>query len=96
MHSRISGLNGALKFWWDNALDIPTQDSIINHTETRRIEGEDGLYEEEQIQNVVEVLLHTMTMHFVGNPSEELSSKKLILTNLRILLQHFGHNFTAN
>ena len=59
-------------------------------------DGEDGLYEEEQIQNAVEVLLHTMTMHFVGNPSEELSSKKLILTNLRILLQHFGHNFTAN
>ena len=79
----ILGLNGALKFWWDNAFDIPTQDSIINHTETRRVEGEDGLCEEEQIQNPVEVLLHTMTMHFVGNPSEELSSKKLILTNLR-------------
>lgn len=79
----ISGFNGALKFWWDNALDITSQDSIINHTETRRVEGDDGFYEEEQVQNAVEVLLHTITMHFVGNPSEELTSKKLILTNLR-------------
>ena len=29
------------------------------------------------------VLIHTLTMNFIGNPKEELESKKIILTNLR-------------
>ncbi|ESQ30876.1 hypothetical protein EUTSA_v10012391mg, partial [Eutrema salsugineum] len=30
-----------------------------------------------------EVLINTLTMHFIGNPTEELESKKIVLTNLR-------------
>lgn len=79
----ITGFNGALKYLWDNSLDTIMQDSIINHVEIRRVEGEDDLYEETEYQNAAEVLIHTLTMHFIGNPAEELESKKLVLTNLK-------------
>lgn len=48
------------------ALNIKSQDYIINHTEISQVEGEDGLYEEKETQNAMKVLLHTMTMYFVG------------------------------
>ncbi|CAN6996039.1 unnamed protein product, partial [Brassica oleracea var. botrytis] len=79
----IVGFNGALRYWWDNSLDNVTRKSIINHTETRTIENTEGELEQVETQNAVEVLIHTITMHFIGNPKEELESKKIILTNLR-------------
>lgn len=51
--------------------------------EIKREEDRDSLYTEVEHQNAVEVLIHTLTMHFVGNRAEELKSKKLLLTNLR-------------
>ncbi|CAN7131636.1 unnamed protein product [Brassica rapa subsp. narinosa] len=30
-----------------------------------------------EVQNAVEVLIHTLTMHFIENPKEELESKQL-------------------
>ncbi|WZZ62086.1 hypothetical protein YC2023_062193 [Brassica napus] len=79
----VVGFNGALRYWWDNSLDSVTRESIINHTETRTIENTEGELEQVETQNAVEVLIHTITMHFMGNPKEELESKKIILTNLR-------------
>ncbi|CAN7000947.1 unnamed protein product [Brassica oleracea var. botrytis] len=79
----VVGFNGALRYWWDNSLDSVTRESIINHTETRTIENTEGDLEQVETQNAVEVLIHTITMHFIGNPKEELESKKIILTNLR-------------
>ncbi|CAN7004762.1 unnamed protein product [Brassica oleracea var. botrytis] len=79
----IVGFNGALRYGWDNSLDNVTRESVINHTETRTIENAEGELEQVETQNAVEVLIHTITMHFIGNPKEELESKKIILTNLR-------------
>ncbi|CAN6850922.1 unnamed protein product, partial [Brassica oleracea] len=79
----IVGFNGALRYWWDNSLDNVTRESVINHTETRTVENAEGELEQVETQNAVEVLIHTITMHFIGNPKEELESKKIILTNLR-------------
>ncbi|CAF1715969.1 unnamed protein product [Brassica oleracea var. botrytis] len=79
----IVGFNGALRYWWNNSLDNVTREAIINHTDTKTVENNEGEIEEVEIQNAVEVLIHTITMHFIGNPKEELESKKIILTNLR-------------
>ena len=35
-----------------------------------------SLQTEVEHQNAVELLIHTLTMHFVGNQAEELESKK--------------------
>ena len=79
----VSGFTGALRYWWDNSLDAITQESIINHVEIKQQEDEEGFMNDIEVQNAVEVLIHTLTMHFIGNPKEELESKKIILTNLR-------------
>ncbi|ESQ33307.1 hypothetical protein EUTSA_v10005523mg, partial [Eutrema salsugineum] len=65
------------------ALDTNQQNSIINHVEKIYTEDEDGFVIETEKSNAIEVLVHTILMHFVGNPTEELESKRIILTNLR-------------
>lgn len=79
----LAGFTGALKFWWDNSIDLDVQEKIINHIEKIKTYNPDNSWEEIEKENAVEVLIHTITMHFIGNPEEELESKKLILTNLR-------------
>ncbi|CAN6875154.1 unnamed protein product [Brassica oleracea] len=75
----IVGFNGALRYWWTNSLYNVTREAIINKT----VENNEGEIEEVEIKNAIEVLIHTITMHFIGNPKEELESKRIILTNLR-------------
>ena len=73
----VVGFTEALRYWWDNSLDTITQDSIINHVEIRQQEDEEGFMHDIEVPNAVEVLIHTLAMHFIGNPIEELESKKL-------------------
>ena len=63
----VVGFTGALRYWWDNSLDTITQDSIINHVEIRQQEDEEGFMHDIEVPNAVEVLIHTLTMHFIGN-----------------------------
>jgi len=74
----VVGFTGQLKSWWDN---IPTQEmrnEILSHKKVTRTSGME--IEEE---DVVEILLHAITLHFIGNPKEEQAAAKTILINLR-------------
>ena len=75
----VIGFASELKYWWDNFLDNDARAKILNHsckkTNDRgiKVDEEDG----------VEVVIYTITLHFIGNPKEEQVSSKTILINLR-------------
>jgi len=77
----VIGFSRQLKSWWDNFLDNDTRTDILNHTYKRR---NDRRVEVDE-QDGAEVLIHTITLHFLGNPKEEQASAKTILNNLRFL-----------
>jgi len=56
-----------LKSWWDNFLDNDARTKILNHTYKKL--NDCGIEVDEQ--DGTEVLIHTMTLHFLGNPKEE-------------------------
>jgi len=75
----VVGFSGQLKSWWDNFLTNDERSGILNHkykkTNDRGVEIEE--------ENGAEILIHTITLHFIGNPKEEQASSKTILINLR-------------
>lgn len=75
----VVGFAGQLKSWWDNFLDNDARTKILNHTYKRQ--NERGMEVGEQ--DGAEVLIHTITLHFLGNPKEEQAIAKTILINLR-------------
>ncbi|KAK9668628.1 hypothetical protein RND81_13G073000 [Saponaria officinalis] len=75
----VAGFTGQLKNWWDNSLTPETQLEILNHKTIRYTEG--GM--EVEVNDCCDYLLIVIGMYFVGNPQEEFSSQKIILTNLR-------------
>ncbi|KAK9734444.1 hypothetical protein RND81_04G140200 [Saponaria officinalis] len=75
----ISGFTGQLKNWWDNSLTLESRLEIYNHT-SRQI-NDDNM--EVVVNDCCDYLIVVIAMYFVGNPVEELSSQKIILTNLR-------------
>ena len=77
--SIVVGFVGQLKFWWDNILTTEAREAILSHKYTQR--NSSGMDVEEE--DVVESLLHTITLHFIGNPKEEKAMEKTILINLR-------------
>ena len=77
----VIGFSGQLKSWWDNMLTLEQRDAILSHKYTHR--NSSGMDVEEE--DAVESLIHTVTLHFVGNPKEEQAAAKIILINLRCL-----------
>ncbi|KAK9739978.1 hypothetical protein RND81_03G001700 [Saponaria officinalis] len=75
----IAGFTGQLKNWWDNSLTLDSRLEIYNHTSTQI--NEDNM--EVEVNDCCDYLIVVIAMYFVGNPMEELSSQKIILTNLR-------------
>ena len=75
----VIGFSGQLKSWWGNFLDYDTRTQILNHTYKKL--NDSGV--EVDKQDGAEVLIHTITLHFLGNPKEEQASAKTILINLR-------------
>ncbi|KAK9756670.1 hypothetical protein RND81_01G113700 [Saponaria officinalis] len=75
----ISGFTGQLKNWWDNSLTFESRLEIFNHT-SRKI-NDDNM--EVIVNDCCDYLIIVIAMYFIGNPAEELSSQKIILTNLR-------------
>jgi len=74
----LVGFTGQLKSWWDNILTQEMRDAILNNKHTVRKTS--GMEVEEE--DAVEVLIHTITLHFIGNPKEEQAATKTILINL--------------
>ena len=60
----VHGFSGQLKNWWDNYLTYDQRLAILNHT-TNELD-EHG----ECVQDAFETLVHTITLHFIGNPQE--------------------------
>jgi len=75
----VVGFLGQLKSWWDNFLTDEQQRKLLNHkykqTNDRGVEVEE--------ENGAELLIHTITLHFIGNPGEEQTASKAIPINLR-------------
>ena len=83
----VIGFSRQLKSLWDNFLDYDTWTQILNHAYKKlndcgiEVDEEDG----------AEILIHTITLHFLGNKKEEQAFAKTILINLRFLpLQTIG------
>ena len=75
----VVGFSGQLKSWWDNFLDNDDRTKILNHTYKKM--NDRGVEIDER--DGAEVLIHTITLHFLGNLKEEQASAKTILINLR-------------
>ena len=75
----VVGFSGQLNSWWDDFLDNDARTKILNHTYKKR--NDRGIEVDEE--DGAEVLIHTITLHFLGNPKEEQATAKTILINLR-------------
>lgn len=74
------GFTGQLKGRWDNYLSPDERDEIINH---KSVVGtfDDGSDKWESDGH--RVLIHTITLYFLGNPKEQQANSKQVLNNLR-------------
>jgi len=75
----INRFQGQLKYWWDNFLSEEEHTKIIDFQ--RVFTDEDGMQRSEPA--TASILIHTITLHFLGNPKEEQASAKSVLINLR-------------
>jgi len=75
----INRFQGQLKYWWDNFLSLEEHDKLLDHK--RVVLNDRGMEVEEEAD--AGLLIHTITLHFLGNPKEEQSTAKSILINLR-------------
>ena len=74
----INGFQGQLKYWWDNFL-TEEHNKILDFKRVTR--NSNGIEVEESA--AAALLIHTITLHFLGNPKEDQASVKSILINLR-------------
>ena len=81
----VVGFTGQLKSWWDNILTQEMRDAILNHKHT--IRNTSGMEVEEE--DAVEVLIHTITLHFIGNPQKGEAAAKTIFINRRPILSYY-------
>jgi len=75
----IQGFQGQLKYWWDNFLSEEEHQTILNYQRTWT--DEDGMQRSEPA--APSILIHTITLHFIGNPKEEQAAAKSVLINLK-------------
>jgi len=68
-----------LKCWWDNFLTEEEHNRIL---EFKRVTRDSSGIEIEE-STAAALLIHTITLHFFGNPKEDQASVKSILINLR-------------
>ena len=70
------GFSGQLKNLWNNYLTYDERLVILNHTTNE--------YDErgKHIQDAPETLVHTITLHFVGNPQKGQAAAKIVIINL--------------
>ena len=75
----IQGFQGQLKYWWDNFLSNEEHDKILDCQRTWT--DDDGMQHSEPAAPFI--LIHTITVHFIGNPREEQAAAKSVFINLR-------------
>jgi len=75
----INGFQGQLKYWWDNFLTEEEHNRILEFKRVTR--NSNGTEVEESA--AATLLIHTITLHFLGNPKEDQASVKSVLINLR-------------
>jgi len=74
----VIGFRGQLKNWWENFLSPKDRNRILTHT----IHATDDQGCEFQEEATSALLIHAITLHFLGNPKEEQAAAKTILINL--------------
>ena len=75
----INGFQGQLKYWWDNFLSEDEHNKLLDFK--RVFTNASGMEVEEPA--AAAILIHTITLHFSGNPKEEQAAAKSVLINLR-------------
>jgi len=74
----VNGFQGQLKYWWDNFLTEEEHNRILEFKRVTR--NSSGIEIEES--TAATLLIHTITLHFLGNPKEDQAFVKSILINL--------------
>ena len=75
----IQGFQGQLKYWWNNFLSEEEHKKILDYQ--RIWTDDDGMQHSEPA--AASILIHTITVHFIGNPKEQQVAAKSVLINLR-------------
>ena len=75
----INGFQGRLKYWWDNFLTEEEHNTLLDYK--RVFTNSNGMEVEEPA--VAAMLIHTIILHFLGNPKEEQAAAKFVVINLR-------------
>jgi len=75
----INGFQGQLKYWRDNFLSEDEHNKLLDYK--RVFTNSSGMEVEEPA--AATMLIHTITLHFLGNPKEEQAAAKSVLINLR-------------
>jgi len=75
----FNGLQGQLKYGWDNFLSEEEHNTILEYK--HGFTNDSGIDVEEPA--TAQMLIHTITLHFIGNPKEEQAAAKSVLINLR-------------
>ena len=66
----INGFQGQLKYWWDNFLTNEEHNRILDYK--RVVRNSNNVEVEEPA--AAALLIHTITLHFLGNPKEDQAS----------------------
>jgi len=69
----INGFQGQLKYWWDNFLSDEEHNRILEY---KRVIGNSSGIEVEE-STAAALLIHTITLHFLGNPKEDQAQSNL-------------------
>jgi len=74
-----NGFQGPLKYWWDNFQSEDEHNKFLDYK--RVFTNSSGTEIEEPA--AAAMLIHIITLHFLGNPKEEQAAAKSVLINLR-------------
>jgi len=68
----VVGFTGQLKSWWDNILTKEMRNEILSHKKVTRTSGM-----EVEEEDAVEILLHTIALHFIATQKKNKQPPKL-------------------
>ena len=81
-HLIVTDFIGQLKGWWDHYLNNDDRNEILTDVK-REIDGSVIMIDRQPSQDTVNILIFTITKHFVGDPNQYKEKALDVLINLR-------------
>ena len=81
-HLIVTNFIGQLKGWWDHYLNNDDRNEILTAVK-REIDGSVIMIDRQLSQDTVNILIFTITKHFVGDPNQYKEIASDVLINLR-------------